>query len=336
MDKTIKGILVLGIMFLHCSLVFGQYEPAAGMPGSSAIHKDSSIILGWADRCRVQSGYMDCMDQSLGYTGPNDSTLATGMADGTGVISLGDGGMATLEFPFPISNGPGYDFAVFENAFSDDFLELAFVEVSSNGIDFVRFPSVSLTDTGTQTGSFGLSNPEKIHNLAGKYRFFYGTPFDLDDLNPSVNLDLQRITHVRIVDVVGCIQCESFTQYDSQGHIINDPYPTPFPQGGFDLDAVGVIHFAPAGLPYAVKENRVSIYPNPQISGQGIRVESGHEEGFEELLIINQQGRIIFQCSAESNEISLPEMAAGTYYLKAISKREKKISNGIISILPKP
>ncbi len=34
---------------------------------------------------------------------------------------------------------------MFENGFADAFLELAFVEVSSNGIDFARFPAVSLT-----------------------------------------------------------------------------------------------------------------------------------------------------------------------------------------------
>jgi hypothetical protein len=34
----------------------------------------------------------------------------------------------------------------------------------------------------------------------------------------------------------------NYASCDSQGHQINDPWPTPFPTGGFDLDAVGVIH----------------------------------------------------------------------------------------------
>jgi hypothetical protein len=34
----------------------------------------------------------------------------------------------------------------------------------------------------------------------------------------------------------------NYASYDSQGHQINDPWPTNFPTGGFDLDAVGVIN----------------------------------------------------------------------------------------------
>ncbi len=46
-------------------------------------------------------------------------------------------------------NGAGWDLAVFENAstfFTSPFIfaELAYVEVSSNGTTFARFPSVSL------------------------------------------------------------------------------------------------------------------------------------------------------------------------------------------------
>ena len=33
-----------------------------------------------------------------------------------------------------------------------------------------------------------------------------------------------------------------YSRCDSQGHQINDPWPTNFPTGGFDLDAVGVIN----------------------------------------------------------------------------------------------
>ncbi|MFN6048554.1 MAG: T9SS C-terminal target domain-containing protein, partial [Bacteroidota bacterium] len=56
---------------------------------------------------------------------------AEGPAASNGVVSLGDGGIATLTFDPPITNGDGFDFAVFENTFLDTFLELAFVEVST-------------------------------------------------------------------------------------------------------------------------------------------------------------------------------------------------------------
>ncbi|MDA3833964.1 MAG: hypothetical protein PF495_11260, partial [Spirochaetales bacterium] len=59
------------------------------------------------------------------------------------VVSLGRGGSITMTFDPPVENGNGWDFAVFENAFNDYNLELAYVEVSSNGNDFVRFDTVS-------------------------------------------------------------------------------------------------------------------------------------------------------------------------------------------------
>ena len=73
-------------------------------------------------------------------------------------------------------------FCCFENSFSDDFLELAFVEVSSNGIDFYRFNSISLTQENVQIETFGLIDARQIHNLAGKYRGMFGVPFDLSEL----------------------------------------------------------------------------------------------------------------------------------------------------------
>jgi len=56
------------------------------------------------------------------------------MPDGY-IVSLGDSGVADVTFAGAIYNGPGADFAVFENGFlnatndSLAFLELAFVEV---------------------------------------------------------------------------------------------------------------------------------------------------------------------------------------------------------------
>ena len=41
-------------------------------------------------------------------------------------------------------NGNSWDFCVFENAFNDSFLELGFVEISSNGNDFYKINSLLL------------------------------------------------------------------------------------------------------------------------------------------------------------------------------------------------
>jgi hypothetical protein len=126
----------------------------------------------------------------------------------------------------------------------------------------VRFPSISLTQTTTQIDGFGSLDATKIHNLAGKYRQGYGTPFDLQDLADSTGIDLEHITHVRIVDVVGSID-PTYARYDSQGNAINDLFPTPFNSGGFDLDAVGVIHQKlELSLP-SNSSNPIQVYPNP-------------------------------------------------------------------------
>jgi len=227
--------------------IAGPYSGPAGTEGSEAIHMTDSGLVAWA------TGYSDLVrgpanisNLGLGNAsyGTGNSALGSVQGDGEddvyGVVSLGDGGSITLTFDQPIANGAGWDFAVFENGFSDTFLELAFVEVSSNGVDFFRFNSVSLTQTTTQIGGFGSVDTTNIHNLAGKYRTGWGTGFDLDELSLVGSLlNINAITQVRIIDVVGSIN-PAYARYDSLGNIINDPFATPFNTGGFDLDAIGV------------------------------------------------------------------------------------------------
>lgn len=226
----------------------GPYPPAAGQPGSDAIPMNSPAITAWAASVvDIMRGPLDIANPGLGNASFGDPANALGPASGNSfdVVSLGDGGSITLGFALPFRNGPGPDLAVFENSFDDNFLELAFVEVSSNGTDFFRFPAVSLTQTTTQVGAFDPLDPTDLHNLAGKYRQGFGTPFDLDDLvGVSPLLDVDSVRFVRIVDVVGSID-DNFATFDSQGNKINDPYPTAFASGGFDLDAVGVMHPIP-------------------------------------------------------------------------------------------
>jgi hypothetical protein len=261
------GSISAGVVFylLGFSAV-AQYPPPAGQPGTTALFVDSSAFIGWAKSCTVIRGYVEISDTTVKYNNSNKATYGDeyyGVGKGNdSVVSLGDGGIATLRFDPAITNGPGFDFAVFENALSDAFLELAFVEVSSDGIKYVRFPSVSLTQTTTQIGTFGSIDATKIYNLAGKYRASYGSPFDLEDLKDSTGIDLNHITGVRIIDVIGSIQ-QPWATHDSQGHIINDPYPTPFWSCGFDLDAVGVVHSANEGIEDLSGKSLIRVFPNP-------------------------------------------------------------------------
>lgn len=248
--------LLAAVPFVHA----GPYSGPAGTAGSDAIHMNDSSFVAWATGVAdLNRGPVNIADPDLGYAsyGTGDAALGSPTGDGEDdvydVVSLGDGGSITLTFDTPIANGEGWDFAVFENGFSDTFLELAFVEVSSNGVDFFRFDSVSLTPVTNQIGGFGSVDTTNIHNLAGKYRTGWGTGFDLAELSlVSVLLDVNAITHVRIIDVVGSID-PAYARHDSLGNIINDPYSTPFNSGGFDLAAVGVRHEAvpePASLAF--------------------------------------------------------------------------------------
>ncbi|MBN4049634.1 T9SS type A sorting domain-containing protein [Bacteroidales bacterium AH-315-N07] len=265
-DSFEVGISTQGIGIKYITSVNGPYAPPAGQSGSTAIYKDSSVLSAWATNSTVVRGPMDISDPGAGDASTGTPEDATGKSQEKGVVSLGDGGYATLTFDGAIYNGPGYDFAVFENSFDDDFLELAFVEVSSDGVNFFRFDAVSLTQDTAQVGTFDSINATNLYNLAGKYRGAYGTPFDLEELSETPGLNIDSVTHVKIIDVTGSIN-DPYATYDSWGNKVNDPWPTPFAPGGFDLDAVGVINFYSATGINSPKEKIVmKIYPNPVAS----------------------------------------------------------------------
>jgi hypothetical protein len=224
-------------------------------------------------------------------------SLGSGKADNA-VVSLGDGGRAILTFKTPIVNGEGADFAVFENSFSDDFLELAFVEVSSNDSDFIRFESTSNTQTADQVATFGTLNATKVNNLAGKYRGGYGTPFDLEELKDAPNLDVNNVRTIRIIDVIGNIM-EEYATYDSHGNPINDPWPTPFESSGFDLDAVGVIHDMEHTAVTETKELYVTVYPTP-FSNQ-INIGGFIENG--EIKIYSPDLQLVFSSKTSAHKL---------------------------------
>lgn len=204
-----------------------QFAPPAGQPGTSAMYKDSSAFIDWVVSCRVVRGYQDISNPGLGYASAGDSTMAYGPAGANGTVSLGDGGYAIVQFHAPVKDGPGPDFAVFENSFDGQFLELGFVEVSSDGLNFYRIPAISNTDTAIQTGGFGNTDATKIHNLAGKYKILYGTPFDIADIGTAPLLNRQSITHVKVIDV-GVIHNQWVTGINEKTVIGPQIYPNPF------------------------------------------------------------------------------------------------------------
>jgi hypothetical protein len=212
-------------------------------------------IVGWATG---YTNYLPGTDVSTTWQTP---TKALGEAAGTStdIVCLGRNGEITLTFSTPIIDGNGYDFAVFENGFSATFLELAWVEVSSDGTHFVRFPNYSLTEN--TVGAFGSVDPDDITGLASEFKQGLGTQFDLSILTayytdqtsdtPTLSLDsafteqltsnypwvdLDHIGYIKLIDIVG-----DGTATDAVSHVIYDPYPTSG-SAGFDLDAIAVLN----------------------------------------------------------------------------------------------
>lgn len=225
-------------LFFATSIHAGPYAPAADQPGSTAIAMDDPTIAAWAS---AVSAYQPGTNVETIW---QDTSNALGAAEGIpaeGVVSLGRGGSITLSFPRPIADGPGADFAVFENAIRSSsaangwFLELAYVEVSADGYTWFRFPNRSLTSS--PVGGFGGLDPTDIEGLAGKYGAGWGAPFDLADLAFDGAIPIPpSMRYVRLVDIVGDGRAT-----DTTGAVIYDPFPTLL-SAGFDLDAVAVLH----------------------------------------------------------------------------------------------
>lgn len=318
-----KKLTLYSILLLTALQVQAQFAPQAGKPGSTAIHRDSSVFVGWGTQCTVVRGYKDLSQPDSGKATLGQEIYATGAADGA-VISLGDGGIATITFAQPIKNGPGPDFAVFENGFSipnandSDFLELAFVDVSSDGITFFRFPAQSMNDTAVQLGTFDGSSATRIHNLAGKYIARYGTPFDLEELRGETGLDIDRITHIRVTDVVGSLD-DRFASRDANGRKVNDPWPTLFAQSGFDLDAIGVIHQQDPNSIRQAPADLFTLYPNPSGPGKEIRFQVPATTALISLQLQDMSGKTLLTQQAIEFTGSLVAPAPGIYLLSLVT-----------------
>ncbi len=308
-----KKIFFLLVVVSYINSLQAQFPPAAGEIGTTAIPADSNIFVDWASTCIVERGWRDIAQTDSGYVDFGAANFATGVVNNS-VVSLGDGGTATLSFSAPIINGPSWDFVVFENGFTG-FLELAFVEVSSNGNDFYRFPATSLTDTLTPLGSFGAIDPSKINNLAGKYVGGFGTPFDLEELSTIVGLDVNNITHIRIVDVVGTLD-DDYATRDADGRKINDPYPTIFTSGGFDLNAVGVIHSSVMTSAKNVESPAVVLYPNPIRTGQILTLQNLSEKILTIQLYDRVGKKIRSWEQPVQGQLLLDQIPAGLYVLR--------------------
>jgi hypothetical protein len=299
-----KSLLLLASAILFASLSFSQYAPQADEEETTAIPMDSSIIVSWATTCVSYTPGAD-VDPTW-----QDQEKALGAAVGTSgdILCLGRGGQATFTFDTLIVNLEGPDFVTFENSFSHEFLELGWVEVSRDGINFERFPNYS--HTSSPVSAYGTVDPTKVHGYCSKYKQGFGTPFDLD----SVSLD--TIKYVRIIDISG-----DGNALDSDGNVIYDPYPATG-SAGVDIDAIGVINdgILREGVDELAKQT-IKVYPQPAKDRVVLELEQqGHYSS--QIQIINLSGNLVYQDQMEQSKqiIDVSGLNEGIYLLKILSE----------------
>jgi len=323
---------ILLIILLFGKLCYAQFDPQVLFGSTKAIYRDSSMIKGWATSCNVTRGWQNYLDTSLGKATVGSEFYGTLKADGS-IISLGDSGIAILQFDNPISDNEGPDFCVFENGFtlgnaqSDSHMELAFVEVSSDGVHYVRFPASSYIDTTIQLGNFDGSNATLVDGLAGKYVSGYGTPFDLNIFAALSSVNIGKITHVKLIDVVGNKDAQ-YPARDKNGRKIIDPWPTPFAASGFDLDAVGVINQLYATNVLEKEEPSISFYPNPIKMGENIVLNNLNNNA--QISLVNKLGEAVFySVSNDQKVIETNNFEAGIYIL-TVTQNNQNIHQKIV------
>jgi hypothetical protein len=268
----------------------------AGPFGDTGIPATSPQLRMWADSLH---GYAPTLGAESNATVEHALGVADGMTVSLGDMSQGEllfgvaPGSVTVQFDHPFRNGPGWDLAVFENAFTlgaDGYVfgELAYVEVSTDGNVFARFPATSLTESRLDVGfgtAFSGIHPTDVHNLAGKHGSGTGTSFDLADLRgleviTSGQVDLDSIAFVRLVDIAGSPSFDEpllnvsgeIAFPDQFGNPILDPWNTiATGTAGFDLDAVGARYARKSLLAYEILDGAlVNPVPEPHFSVSGV------------------------------------------------------------------
>ena len=226
--RGMKKFLISLVALFATMTVSAQFDGAVGTEGCQAINISNPRIQSWALGVEVTRGLQG--NSQTNYASYGKPYNAQGCPDSTTTtcVALGDGGVALITFSAPIIDGEGDDFCVFENGFTSTYLELGFVEVSSDGEHFYRFPATSYT-------TYNDIRPELLNNIAGKYEVGWGTPFDLSEIEDNEFFNRNNVRYVRIVDIIAGVDT------DSQGNLIYDG-TSGGPSTGYDLTGVGVLN----------------------------------------------------------------------------------------------
>ncbi len=182
--------------------------------------RDMEPVNPWADRVvRFEPG------PGAGFGSDRFPDIVLGAPQGAGssggsldVLSLGFEGTIDLEMvDQQIVDGPGIDFRVFENPFTG-FIETGLVSASADGETWHAFPCAATIDGGTE-------------GCAGVAPVFANEDFGVEATSPDAGGDGFDLGTIRI-DRARFIRIR-----DSGKNRFYGP-----PGGGFDLDAVAVIH----------------------------------------------------------------------------------------------
>lgn len=170
------------------------------------------------------------------------------------------GGVITLRFNDNIvTNGPGVDFIVFENAFrlagTDLYwIEPATVEVSADGIRFYRFP-FDFVPHYDSTGELNLTNPFCYSSGFAGVKSVYSNNYQPDPTNPPLaggdHFDLSDLPGVNMswIQFVRITSTGDSWLRDVNGDLVRHPSGAPTfaatgkGNSGFDLDAVTAVNY---------------------------------------------------------------------------------------------
>jgi hypothetical protein len=223
--QTLVGLLTISV--LACSGMTGVDTADAGTVCENPLPYASEVVAFTAGS-NAGHGAEQFPDVVLGP--PTVGPPSVGSLD---VLSLGVGGEIIVGFgDRMIEDGPGADFIVWENAFwisgnpENTFAELGEVAVSSDGETWTSFPCDPERTDGFDPGCAGWRPRQEFEPCAMVSLLVDqvgGDPFDLADIGVSS----ARYVRIRDRGVEGA------------------PMKDAPPLAGFDLDAVGVVHWAP-------------------------------------------------------------------------------------------
>lgn len=221
-----------------------------------------------------------------------DATPAQPASSPEELLTLGEEGWVVLEFTDNVVvDEPGVDFTVFENVLdygSGYFREVAFVDVSADGVNWTRFPWDGVTLEGL-AGVWPTTGEDPTDpSVSG------GDQFDLADVGMS------WISHVRLVDC---------------GEQVSDG-------GLFDLDAVAAVHWTTGIQEQEEPCEDVLRAPSPFGNQLNIYTET---EG--ELLLYSIEGRLLLEQEVGSGRTTVnTSLIPGGCYLLVLRQGSGTVS----------